>query len=146
MSMADERIHRHRGVHHLGKAAHLAEIGYSHLNDRSLVLRLNSKDGERDAELVIKVFLCLEYIVLLRKHRCDHFLCSCLADASGDADNGNVKALAVVLGKCLECRRNIGYNDDRANDIIRHMFGYAADSAKLKCFVNVVVAIDTLAL
>ena len=64
MRMTDERIHRHRGAHHLCQTAHLTEIGYAHLDDRYLVLRLNPKNSERNAELVIKVFLGLEHIVL----------------------------------------------------------------------------------
>ena len=110
------------------------------------MLRLKAKYRERNAKLVVEIFLGFQHIVLLREDGCDHFLCGGLADAARNADHGYVKSSAVLRRKSFHCLCNVRNHYDGCVDTVGDSLGKAANCAKPKGFGDIIVSVAVFAL
>ena len=144
MRVADKGIHRHGRAHDLRKAAHLAEIGYAHLDNGSLVPGLNAENGQRYAKLVIEIFLGFKHVVPCGQDRRDHLLGGRFTDGARNSYDGDIKTLTVSFREVFKRLSDIRNNDNAARNAVGNIFRKAAHRAELKGFGDVVVTVGAL--
>ena len=145
MRVADDRKEHGRRLHHSGQRRHIAEVRHAHLDDRSLMLRLEPEERERHAELIVEILFGFQRVPALREHGRDHFLGRRLADAAGHAEDRDGKAGAVGTRERLERGGRVRHADDRAGLPRRDTLRKAAGRTEVERPADVVVPVHPLA-
>ncbi len=115
---ADERHQGNVGLDHRRKHAHLARRADPRLDNGVPVAgRVEPRQGERDADLVVEVALGCEHARgLSPKQERQELLRRCLARASRDPDDLPGKSPSLLAGHRLERRQRVGNDELRKGD------------------------------
>ena len=109
---------------HLCQTAHFPEIADSHFENRHLIFLPDPQDRKRKPDLIIKITLCLHHMVFSRKHTCDHFFCTRLTHASGNAHNMYGKLLAIKGRDLFQRSKAVLYQNIREIRIRQFLLRY----------------------
>lgn len=115
------------------QAVNFAEVGHAHFDDSCLVLRCKVQECFRQADFVIQVALCFQRFKSCGKHQCNHFLCSCLSNAAGYANQNRRELFPVVCCNLQQCRSGIRHNDTRT--AFNWLIGYRCNCSIGNCFL-----------
>ena len=145
MRMTYPSEHRDGRARHGGEHAHLPKAGDAHLHHGRLVRGRQARERHGHAYLIVEVALGLEGVHAPAEHRPDHLLGGRLADAAGDADDGDVEFFAVGAHNGFQRGLHIVHNDNAAPLALRRTLGKAARRAPVERRGDIVVPVRPLA-